>query len=570
MIEIRFYSLFSEPTALITFIICFLIAIAMQLASKSRNNESFSKTKTKNLGSKKVLDPFKNFQNGEYIHSILGLTLIKDMKTKQSPFYPEIFSYQANLVLPNNITIYYLTSSTSIKSGYELSKSEINFDSNDFYNYILNSNDSNELTKKFNRNQMVIPRINSDTLAEVTKIFNDFTNTLKDYYFKDSDFNIENLFSKNTLNSIYKHQKGKYNQNNDEIRGDYNINSWSNPLLKTNNFYYSYFHNNGSEIYYIFKVFVEKYAIKVIKLSNWPNDIISENYLAIFDKIPDFSFYLNNFGGPSSILKSTLAMSNWNSFYYDKINQSFFRYAFINFHSALLLEKQANFQDISGFSYNKISLKKYLIENGLIEIVPNGLFPNDIFKDYYKTQFKKLDHLVSKTFNNYITPNYYIFYSLLDISNPYFNETMLPRNYENYNDGLFKELLLIAQEKKYLSAKWKNEFNLYLSFKKLFNDTIYQYRDSWLGLQSIDIYIPSIKIGIEYQGKQHYEAISFFGGEESFKKNKTRDQKKKALCKINGIKLIEWKYTNEVNDYQFNRFISKYGIKISKSRTQKD
>jgi hypothetical protein len=570
MIEITIYSLFSDPNAFIIFLICFLIAIFMQLASKSKNNETSSNPKNKKASFNKGSDPLIDFQNGDFIHTILGMMQIKNKKIKLRDINPEILSYEAELILPNNEIINYLTFSRNNRgynptSSPELSKFKLKFNIDDFYNFILSTNDSNDLTKKYNRQQMILPRTKPDTIEEVKKIFNIFTDSFKDYYIQDSLLNIEDLFSKNTLNSIYKYQKGNYNQKNDEIKGDYNINSWSNPLLKSSRFHFSYFHNNGSEIFYIFKVYVEKYAFKTIRLPNFPGDNISENYVAIFDKIPDFSFYLNTFGG------SFVTFDKGSLGDYNKLNQYFFRLAYRNHHlNLLLLDKQTNFQDISGFSYNKISLKKFLIQNELSEIVPNGLFPNDLFKDYYKIQFNKLDSLVKKIFNGSMSTNYFIFYSLLDLANPYFNDTMLPRSYQNYNGGLFKELVLIAQEKKYLNAKWKSEFNLYLFFKKLFDDTIYQYRDSWLGLQSIDIYVPSLKIGIEYQGKQHYEAISFFGGKESFKKNKSRDLKKSELCKINGIKLIEWKYTNEVTDYEFNRFISKHGIKISKSRTKYD
>lgn len=59
---------------------------------------------------------------------------------------------------------------------------------------------------------------------------------------------------------------------------------------------------------------------------------------------------------------------------------------------------------------------------------------------------------------------------------------------------------------------------------------------------------------IEYQGKQHYEAIPFFGGEESFVKQQKRDNIKMEYCKKNDIKLLIIKYTETeirsiINDY---------------------
>lgn len=54
---------------------------------------------------------------------------------------------------------------------------------------------------------------------------------------------------------------------------------------------------------------------------------------------------------------------------------------------------------------------------------------------------------------------------------------------------------------------------------------------------------------IEYQGKQHYNNLDFFGGESALKKQKKYDSLKREYCKNNNIKLIEipyWDY-NKIN-----------------------
>lgn len=48
---------------------------------------------------------------------------------------------------------------------------------------------------------------------------------------------------------------------------------------------------------------------------------------------------------------------------------------------------------------------------------------------------------------------------------------------------------------------------------------------------------------IECNGKQHYEAIGFFGGEEQFKWQKMRDNALREHCRKKGIKFIEIPYT---------------------------
>ena len=96
-----------------------------------------------------------------------------------------------------------------------------------------------------------------------------------------------------------------------------------------------------------------------------------------------------------------------------------------------------------------------------------------------------------------------------------------------------------------IKPKWKHELSLFRVVKELYPDTLYQYRPEWLGLQSLDLYIPSIQTGIEYQGIQHYFPVSFFGGEEALAQRQELDKIKKQLCVNNGVRLIEWPYSTE-------------------------
>ena len=71
----------------------------------------------------------------------------------------------------------------------------------------------------------------------------------------------------------------------------------------------------------------------------------------------------------------------------------------------------------------------------------------------------------------------------------------------------------------------------------------YQKRFDWLGLQSLDFYLPDYNIGIECQGEQHFFPIDFAGkGVEwackQFNKLISRDKKKKALCEKHEVKLL--------------------------------
>lgn len=50
---------------------------------------------------------------------------------------------------------------------------------------------------------------------------------------------------------------------------------------------------------------------------------------------------------------------------------------------------------------------------------------------------------------------------------------------------------------------------------------------------------------IEYQGRQHYEASSKFGGKKGLYQQQYNDNKKRRFCALNDITLIEIPYTDE-------------------------
>ena len=76
-----------------------------------------------------------------------------------------------------------------------------------------------------------------------------------------------------------------------------------------------------------------------------------------------------------------------------------------------------------------------------------------------------------------------------------------------------------------------------------------------------DFCIPSQKILIEYQGRQHYEPVDYFGGEASFKKQQKHDQMKREYAKNHGYKLIEVPYYINTKDSIKEYLISK-GLKL--------
>lgn len=100
---------------------------------------------------------------------------------------------------------------------------------------------------------------------------------------------------------------------------------------------------------------------------------------------------------------------------------------------------------------------------------------------------------------------------------------------------------------------WISETELFYKISDYFNEetVIHHASPKWLGRQHLDIYLPKLNIGIEYQGAQHYEPVEFFGGKEAFVKTVERDKRKKKICEENNCHLI---YANK--GYDINKIIT--------------
>lgn len=67
-----------------------------------------------------------------------------------------------------------------------------------------------------------------------------------------------------------------------------------------------------------------------------------------------------------------------------------------------------------------------------------------------------------------------------------------------------------------------------------------------------DFYLPEHNICIEYQGKQHYYALDFFGGEEAFNIRCFHDRLKREYCDNKSIRLIEILYIYDTKEKIYN------------------
>lgn len=94
-------------------------------------------------------------------------------------------------------------------------------------------------------------------------------------------------------------------------------------------------------------------------------------------------------------------------------------------------------------------------------------------------------------------------------------------------------------------CKWcgynSTQHRLFEIIKSRFKDALLNYRDfEWLktsnGRQEIDIYVPSVKLAIEYDGEQHFHPVCFGGiskqrATQNLVKTKRLDKRKNAAIK---------------------------------------
>lgn len=90
----------------------------------------------------------------------------------------------------------------------------------------------------------------------------------------------------------------------------------------------------------------------------------------------------------------------------------------------------------------------------------------------------------------------------------------------------------------------KTQYSIFELLKQEFPNEkwIWEYHAPWLGLQSIDIYNERVKLAIEYNGRQHYEPLEFFGGQLQYNKTIKLDKRKAKILQDNGCTLYVIKY----------------------------
>jgi len=101
-----------------------------------------------------------------------------------------------------------------------------------------------------------------------------------------------------------------------------------------------------------------------------------------------------------------------------------------------------------------------------------------------------------------------------------------------------------------IGERWTSETIMFRVIEALVAplEVVHHYRGDELEGLELDVWVPELKLGIEYQGEQHYKAIKPWGGEEGLAKRQSNDRRKRALCKQLGYTLVEFRFDEALTD----------------------
>lgn len=110
--------------------------------------------------------------------------------------------------------------------------------------------------------------------------------------------------------------------------------------------------------------------------------------------------------------------------------------------------------------------------------------------------------------------------------------------------------------------KWENESTLHKIVTSIFPEfTIARrYKAHWLENLELDIFIHELKIGIEYQGIQHYKPLAHWGGEKGLERRLINDSRKRELCRGHGVQLVYFTYMDTITTEFVHKQLLQYII----------
>jgi hypothetical protein len=88
-------------------------------------------------------------------------------------------------------------------------------------------------------------------------------------------------------------------------------------------------------------------------------------------------------------------------------------------------------------------------------------------------------------------------------------------------------------------------------------EVVRHYRPEWLKGLELDIWVPELSLGVEYQGQQHFHAIEAWGGKAALARLRKNDAKKLELCRQAGITLLTVDYTEPLTEEHVSSLLAR-------------
>ncbi|MGZ7111018.1 MAG: hypothetical protein ACXVIU_06670 [Halobacteriota archaeon] len=109
---------------------------------------------------------------------------------------------------------------------------------------------------------------------------------------------------------------------------------------------------------------------------------------------------------------------------------------------------------------------------------------------------------------------------------------------------------------------WVSETILYQIVSGIFTEqeVLRHHRPDWLGGLELDVFIPSLKLGFEYQGQQHFHPIERWGGVKGLQDLQERDRRKAKLCANYGVDLVTVDYTEPLTEDYIRTILGAKGM----------
>lgn len=230
------------------------------------------------------------------------------------------------------------------------------------------------------------------------------------------------------------------------------------------------------------------------------------------------------------------------------------------------LEKAVKSHSEDKFDYSKVDYKHYHSNIKVIckkhnlefEVTPNN-FTTNIHNCPECVRENNLELLYTK--EEFIDQCILIHNNLYDYSEiEYSGVVKLVTNIKCLKHGFFNQLAYshkrgqgcpdCCTSKGELAVKsYLEQNNINFAQQKSFPGCVHK------SLLKFDFYLPDHNVCIEFQGRQHFEEVSYFGGEVGFQETLLRDEIKSTYCKTNYIELICLSDVSEIES-ELNKFIN--------------